>query len=60
MKYLKHTLLLLVLSGFLIGESWALPLCPKASFWAGIAKWNNCHGDFNFVADRYVGEWKDD
>ena len=60
MKYLKHSLLLLVLSGFLTGEIAAiessLPPCPtKKGFFSGVSKWKHCYGSIEGGGYKYVG-----
>ena len=65
MKYLKHSLLLLVRSGFLTGEIAAiessLPPCPtKKGFFSGVSKWKHCYGSIEGGGYKYVGEFKDE
>ena len=60
MKYLKHSLLLLVLSGFLTGEIAAiessLPPCPtKKGFFSGVSKWKHCYGSIEGVVTNTSG-----
>ncbi len=62
MKYLKHSLLLLVLSGFLTGKISAiessLPPCPGKGIFSGTSKWNNCYGVHAYSTGyKYAGEW---
>ena len=60
MKFLRQSLLLLFLSGFLVGESAAiesfLPACKGKRSRENI--WRNCFGITEAYGNRYVGEWK--